>query len=204
MGAPNSLNLNCKVRVMKETPDPSVSEEIADIFTNYNIDNASKKLFAISFAHDWNFTNNWCSFDVNMKVIFNGAQLSNNTTERLENVQIWLGIDILSLNTIKIISFYHNQCKICHYIPVITLKGQKIEKLNTWYEMGMSRKCLIRYQVHLISSLNHKDTYQLIYYALHMILSHLQYAVHSLGFNASRLFNNKKEQFSSNHNILKY
>ena len=39
MGAPNSLNLNCKVRVMKEAPDPSVSEEIADIFTNYNIDN---------------------------------------------------------------------------------------------------------------------------------------------------------------------
>ena len=39
IGAPNSLNLNCKVRVMKEAPVPSVSEEIADIFTNYNIDN---------------------------------------------------------------------------------------------------------------------------------------------------------------------
>ena len=39
IGAPNSLNLNCKVRVMKEAPGPSVSEEIADIFTNYNIDN---------------------------------------------------------------------------------------------------------------------------------------------------------------------
>ena len=38
IGAPNSLNLNCKVRVMKEAPAPSVSEEIADIFTNYNID----------------------------------------------------------------------------------------------------------------------------------------------------------------------
>ena len=38
IGAPNSLNLNCKVRVMKEAPGPSVSEEIADIFTNYNID----------------------------------------------------------------------------------------------------------------------------------------------------------------------
>ena len=37
IGAPNSLNLNCKVRVMKEAPGPSVSEEIADIFTNYNI-----------------------------------------------------------------------------------------------------------------------------------------------------------------------
>ena len=37
--APNSLNLNCKVRVMKEAPGPSVSEEIADIFTDYNIDN---------------------------------------------------------------------------------------------------------------------------------------------------------------------
>ena len=36
--APNSLNLNCKVRVMKEAPDSSVSEEIADIFRNYNID----------------------------------------------------------------------------------------------------------------------------------------------------------------------
>ena len=39
IGAPNSLNLNCKVCVMKEAPGPSVSEEIADIFTNYNIDN---------------------------------------------------------------------------------------------------------------------------------------------------------------------
>ena len=38
IGAPNSLNLNCKVRVMKEAPGPSVSEEIADILTNYNID----------------------------------------------------------------------------------------------------------------------------------------------------------------------
>ena len=38
IGAPNSLNLNCKVRVMKEAPGLSVSEEIADIFTNYNID----------------------------------------------------------------------------------------------------------------------------------------------------------------------
>ena len=40
IGAPNSLNLNCKVRVMKEAPGPSVSEEIADIFTNYNIDSS--------------------------------------------------------------------------------------------------------------------------------------------------------------------
>ena len=38
IGAPNSLNLNCKVRVMKEAPGPSVSEEIADIFRNYNKD----------------------------------------------------------------------------------------------------------------------------------------------------------------------
>ena len=37
IGAPNSLNLNCKVRVMKEAPGLSVSEEIADIFRNYNI-----------------------------------------------------------------------------------------------------------------------------------------------------------------------
>ena len=38
IGAPNSLNLSCKVRVRKEAPGPSVSEEIADIFRNYNID----------------------------------------------------------------------------------------------------------------------------------------------------------------------
>ena len=38
IGALNSLNLNCKVRVMKEEPGPLVSEEIADIFTNYYID----------------------------------------------------------------------------------------------------------------------------------------------------------------------
>ena len=36
IGAPNSLNLNCKVRVIREAPGPSVSE---DIFRNYNIDN---------------------------------------------------------------------------------------------------------------------------------------------------------------------
>ena len=40
IGAPNSLNLNCKVCVMKEAPGPSVSEEIADIFRNYNIDSS--------------------------------------------------------------------------------------------------------------------------------------------------------------------
>ena len=39
IGAPNSLNLNCKVRVMNEAPGPSVSEEIADIFVDYDIDN---------------------------------------------------------------------------------------------------------------------------------------------------------------------
>ena len=39
MGAPHSLNLNGKVRVMKEAPGPLVSEEI-DIFRNYNIDSS--------------------------------------------------------------------------------------------------------------------------------------------------------------------
>ena len=39
IGAPNSLNLNWKVRVIKEVPGPSVSEEVADIFRNYNINN---------------------------------------------------------------------------------------------------------------------------------------------------------------------
>ena len=38
IGAPNSLNLNYKLRVMKEAPDSSVSEEIADICRNYIID----------------------------------------------------------------------------------------------------------------------------------------------------------------------
>ena len=42
IGAPNSLYLNCKVRVMKEAPGPSVSEDIVDIFTNYNIDDKNK------------------------------------------------------------------------------------------------------------------------------------------------------------------
>ena len=36
IGAPYSLYLNCKVRVMKEAP-----EKIADIFRNYNIDDKS-------------------------------------------------------------------------------------------------------------------------------------------------------------------
>ena len=39
IGAPNSLNLNCKECVMKEAPGPSVSEEIVDIFRNYILDN---------------------------------------------------------------------------------------------------------------------------------------------------------------------
>ena len=45
IGAPNSLNLNCKVRVMKEVPGPSVSEEIADIFRNYDIDVSIQKTY---------------------------------------------------------------------------------------------------------------------------------------------------------------
>ena len=49
IGAPNSLNLNCKVRVMKEAPGPSVSEEIADIFRNYNIDYQNRKFDALNF-----------------------------------------------------------------------------------------------------------------------------------------------------------
>ena len=34
-GAANSLNLNCKVRVMQEVPGASVSVGMADIFRNY-------------------------------------------------------------------------------------------------------------------------------------------------------------------------
>ena len=49
--APNSLNLNCKVRVMKEAPGPSVSEEIADIFTNHNIDASSEKFSTLVLTH---------------------------------------------------------------------------------------------------------------------------------------------------------
>ena len=41
--APNSLTLNCKVRVMKKAPGPSVSEGIVDIFRNYNTDNTKYK-----------------------------------------------------------------------------------------------------------------------------------------------------------------
>ena len=38
IGAPNSLNLNCKVRVMREAPGSWVSEEIVGIFRSYSID----------------------------------------------------------------------------------------------------------------------------------------------------------------------
>ena len=48
IGAPNSLNLNCQVRVMKEAPGPSVSEEIADILRNYNIDSDCNLLMRIT------------------------------------------------------------------------------------------------------------------------------------------------------------
>ena len=36
--APNSLNLSCKARVVEEALGPLVSEEIADIFRDHNID----------------------------------------------------------------------------------------------------------------------------------------------------------------------
>ena len=47
IGAPNSLNLKCKVRTMKEAPGPSVSEEKADIIRNYNIDKNTYFTFVI-------------------------------------------------------------------------------------------------------------------------------------------------------------
>ena len=40
---PNSQNLNYKVRVIKGTSDISVSEEIAGIFRNYDIDSSMVK-----------------------------------------------------------------------------------------------------------------------------------------------------------------
>ena len=56
IGAPNSLNLNCKVCVMKEAPGPSVSEEIADIFTNYDIDKDYPKTHPLpKYVHTINF-----------------------------------------------------------------------------------------------------------------------------------------------------
>ena len=42
IGAPNSLNLNSKTCVMKEAPGPSVSEEIADIFRDFDINSFDK------------------------------------------------------------------------------------------------------------------------------------------------------------------
>ena len=51
IGAPNSLNLNCKVRVMKEAPDSSVSEEIADIIRNYNINDIYTDLITYQCHH---------------------------------------------------------------------------------------------------------------------------------------------------------
>ena len=54
MGAPNSLTLNCTVRVMKEAPDPSVSEEIADIFINHNIDSIA---MTSRLGPNWHFLN---------------------------------------------------------------------------------------------------------------------------------------------------
>ena len=52
IGAPNSLNLNCKVRVMKEAPDASVSEKIAAIFRNYNIDVILEYVWHIQLEFD--------------------------------------------------------------------------------------------------------------------------------------------------------
>ena len=60
IGAPNSLNLNCKVRVMKEAPGPSVSEEIADIFTNYSIDNGIR-LYVPVLEDQWEPILNCCT-----------------------------------------------------------------------------------------------------------------------------------------------
>ena len=52
IGAPNSPNLNSTVRVMKEAPDSSVSEEIADIFHNYYID---RKIRSLNIVDAYNF-----------------------------------------------------------------------------------------------------------------------------------------------------
>ena len=66
IGAPNSLNLNCKVCVMKEAPDSSVSEEIADIFRNYDINahvqtHLSKKYYISSVSRVWHVAPQWTS-----------------------------------------------------------------------------------------------------------------------------------------------
>ena len=50
IGAPNSLNLNCKVHVMKEAPGPSVLEEI---FTNYNIDSSYGEYYVRLKLQQW-------------------------------------------------------------------------------------------------------------------------------------------------------
>ena len=62
MSAQNSLNLNCKVRVMKEAPGPSVSEEIADIFRNYNIDSNLRNFIhftLLKYISGFYFKENW-------------------------------------------------------------------------------------------------------------------------------------------------
>ena len=61
------------------------------IFIN-DIHNASNRFHAILFSDDPNLTSTLCSFNVNLKIDFNRAQLSNINKE---NIQIWLEINKL-------------------------------------------------------------------------------------------------------------
>ena len=80
IGAPNSLNLNCKVHVMKEALGPSVSEEIADIFTNYNIDYHMLILcnalhIRSCFFSTTAFKHRWIDFQITLILILFAATL---------------------------------------------------------------------------------------------------------------------------------
>ena len=143
MGAPNSLNLNCKVRVMKEAPGPSVSEEIADIFRSYDIDNGL--LPGLHQAIMWT--------SARILLIRTLACLGKTSLESSEKLihfhskkyfwkcHLWNGVNIVSASICKIL--WPNTCN-GHWICCKNLPTpqwlKKIWLLTSHMSMGYSKK----------------------------------------------------------------
>ena len=110
--------------------------ELSTIYMN-DIHNAGNTFHAISFADEPHLTSTLCCFDVNLKNNFNRARLSSNIKKELENIQIWLEINKLSLNieNAKSITFPNNQREIGQYITVITFNGQQIKQVKWKHDM---------------------------------------------------------------------
>ena len=107
IGAPNSLNLNWKVRVIKEAPGPSVSEEVADIFRNYNINNNGNDNDDDDGNNDNNKNNN-NNNDNNDNNDSNDNDNENNNNNNNNACKLWLKSrhTLCKLGTVKWVSSF--------------------------------------------------------------------------------------------------